>query len=128
MRGKVIGWALTDTNDAGQGAAPLGATATQHTTILLLKLLHYLRRRIAADRILMMQALEEFYWTTFQRECQKLQMTRETVKDRSCKWQLTIMMQEAGASNTCVKALVFQAPNEAPFEAQYKRQSLLFEI
>ena len=32
------------------------------------------------------------------------------------------------ASNTCVKALAFQAPNKGPFEAQYKRQSLLFEV
>ena len=30
--------------------------------------------------------------------------------------------------STCVKALAFQAPNKGPFEAQYKRQSLLFEI
>ena len=29
---------------------------------------------------------------------------------------------------TCVKALAFQAPNKGPFETQYKRQSLLFEI
>ena len=29
---------------------------------------------------------------------------------------------------TCVKALAFQAPNKGPFEAQYKRPSLLFEI
>ena len=29
---------------------------------------------------------------------------------------------------TCVKALAFQAPNKSPFEAQYKHQSLLFEI
>ena len=29
---------------------------------------------------------------------------------------------------TCVKALAFQAPNKGPFEAQYKRQSFLFEI
>ena len=27
---------------------------------------------------------------------------------------------------TCVKALAFQVPNKSPFEAQYKRQSLLF--
>ena len=29
---------------------------------------------------------------------------------------------------TCVKAFAFQSPNKDPLEAQYKRQSLLFEI
>ena len=29
---------------------------------------------------------------------------------------------------TCVKALAFQVPNKSPFEAQYKRQTLLFII
>ena len=29
---------------------------------------------------------------------------------------------------TCVKAFAFQSPNIGPFEAQYKRQSLLYEI
>ena len=29
---------------------------------------------------------------------------------------------------TCVKAFAFQSPNKGPFKAQYKRQSLLFEI
>ena len=29
---------------------------------------------------------------------------------------------------TCVKAHAFQVPNKSPFEAQYKRQSLLFII
>ena len=29
---------------------------------------------------------------------------------------------------TCVKAFAFQSPNKGPLEAQYKRQSLLFEI
>ena len=29
---------------------------------------------------------------------------------------------------TCVKALAFQAPNKGPFEAQYKRPSVLFKI
>ena len=33
-----------------------------------------------------------------------------------------------GSPGTCVKALAFQAPNKSPFEAQYKDQSLLFEI
>ena len=80
-----IGCALTDTNDEGQGAAPLDANC--NATILLLKLLHYLPQRVAADRILMMQVLEASYWTTYQRECQKLQLTRETVKGRSWRWQ-----------------------------------------
>ena len=31
-------------------------------------------------------------------------------------------------STTCVKAFAFQSPNIGPFEAQYKRQSLLYEI
>ena len=30
-------------------------------------------------------------------------------------------------SYTCVKAFAFQSPNIGPFEAQYKRQSLLHE-
>ena len=29
---------------------------------------------------------------------------------------------------TCVKAFAFLSPNKGPFEAQYKRQALLFEI
>ena len=67
-------------------------------------------------------------WNTVRTQINKNQIEsdRDSIRN-SCDIFLYTNNSNVKSPDTCIKALAFQAPNKGPFEAQYKRQSLLFE-